>query len=257
MIFFFFFQGPQDEHQAPEGLQNGQGAGAITGTGTATDPASIMSWRGSVTARGRRGTAGTEIGREGTEGTRRDGGPAVQKRTKTDENVEEVAAAVGNEGANAKTRRGMAGRTKVGGRTRITTRTEALTGRGRGIRRAGGRRMTGDTKMTGRGTEKKERWSGWAGVEAERGSTKVAEQTLERRRRSAVTAKRGTETESSDLTNIVIAKRRAIISKSPVMTAVDTNGEGVRALSKCHLKAICLLCFSLLFLPSHWGCHLC
>lgn len=44
---------------------------------------------------------------------------------------------------------------------------------------------------------------------------------------------------NSALTNVVVAKRGAIISGSPVTTIVDTvNAEGVTALSKCHLAAI-------------------
>lgn len=106
--------------------------------------------------------------------------------------------------------------------------------------------------MTGTGTEKRGRPKGQAGVEAGRGGTKAGE----RRRagkESAATAEieTGTEMENSVLTNVVVAKRGAIISESPVMTIVDiVNAEGVRALSKCRLPAILLLillCFSSFF----------
>lgn len=102
--------------------------------------------------------------------------------------------------------------------------------------------MTGGTKTTGRGTEKRGRPKR-AGVEAGRGSTKVGE----RRRagkESAATAERetGREMENSVLTNVVVAKRGAIISESPVMTIVSiVVAEGVRALSKWRLTAILLL----------------
>lgn len=202
---------------------------------------------------------GTAIGKEGTG---RDEGPAAQTGTKTDENAEEVAAAAGKEGVNAETKREMEGMTRIGGRTRITTKTEELTGRGPGIRRVGGRQMTGDTKMTEKGTEKKERPNGRAGVEAGRGGTKVVEQMERRRARegSVVTAERGTgiEMENSVLTNVVGAKSGAIISESLAMTRVNMNAEGVRALSKCHVRAIStsrVFFFPSLFLPNCLVCH--
>ncbi len=247
--------GHPDGHRAPEGHPNGQGAGATTARETATAPALTESWRGSGTARGRKGRAGTGIGREGTEGTGRGDGPAAQTGTKTGENVEEVAAAAGNEGASAETKKETAGTTGAGGRTGNTIKIEALRGRSPGIKRAGERPMTGGIKTTGRGTERRGRPKGRAGVEAGRGSTKAGE----RRRagkESAATAERGTgrETEISALTNVVVAKRGAIISGSPVMTIVNiVNAEGVRALSKCRLTAILLLlllCFSSFFSPT-------
>lgn len=246
-----FLPGPPDGHRAPGDLLSGQGAGAIIVSENATAPPLIMSWRGSATGRGRRGRAGTEIGTEETEETERGDDPEAQTETKTDENVEEVAAAAGSEGANVETKRGTEGMTGARGRTGITTKIEALRGSGPGIKRTGERLMTGGIKMTGRDTEKRGRRKGRAGVEAGRGDTKVGE----RRRpgnESAATAERGTgiETENSVLTNVVVAKTRAIISESPVMTIVNiVNAEGVRALSNCHLGAILLLllCFFFLF----------
>lgn len=242
--------GHPDGHRAPEGHPNGQGAGATTATKNATAPALTESWRGSVTARGRRGRAGTETGTEETEGTGRGGGPAAQTETKTGENVEEVVVAAGTEGTNAETKKETVGMTGAGERTGNTIKIEALRGRGPRIKRAGERPMTGGIKTTGRGTEKRGRPKGRAGVEAGRGGTKAGE----RRRagkESGATAEieTGRETENSVLTNVVVAKRGAIISESQVMTIVNiVNAEGVRALSKCRLPAILLLlCFSSLF----------
>lgn len=148
-----FLPGHPGGRRAPEGHPSGRGAEATTARKNATAPASTESWRESVTARRRRGTAGTGI--EGTEGTGRDGGPAVQTGTKTGENVEEVAVAAGNEGTNARTKKETAGRTRAGGRTGNTTKIEALRGRGPRIKRPGERLTTGGTKTTGRGTEKR------------------------------------------------------------------------------------------------------
>lgn len=110
--------------------------------------------------------------------------------------------------------------------------------------------MTGGIKMTGRGTEKKGRPKGRAGVEAGRGGTKVGERKRAGKE-SAATAETetGRETGNSALTNVVVAKTGAIISESPVMIIVNiVNAEGVRALSKCRLPAILLLLL-LCFLP--------
>lgn len=240
--------GHPDGHRAPGDRPNGQGAGAIIVREIAMAPALTESWRGSATGKGRRGRAGTEIGTEATEGTGRGGDPAAQTGTKTGENVEEVAAAAGNEETNAETKKETAGMTGAGGRTGITIKIEALRGRGPRIRRAGERLTTGGIKTTGRGTEKKGRPKGQAGVEAGRGSTRV-----ERRRtgkESAATAGRetGSETENSDLTSVVVAKRGVIINVSPVMTTVNiVIAEGVRALSKCRLAAILLLLLPVFF----------
>lgn len=243
--------GHPDGHQALGGHPNGHVAGATTVTETATAPALTESWRGSVTARGRRGRAGTGIGTEGTEETGRDDDPAAQTGTKTGESVEEVAAAAGTERANVETKKETAGMTGTGERTgSSTTKIEVLRGRGPGIKRAGERLMTGGIKTTGRGTEKRGRPRDQAGVEAGRGGTKVG-QRIRAGKESAVTAEieTGRETESSVLTNVVVAKRGAIISESPVMTTVNiVNAEGVTALSKCRLQQYYYF-FSCVFLP--------
>lgn len=158
---------------------------------SATALALIENWKGSVTGRGRRGRAGTGIGTEVIEGTGKDDGPAVQTGTKTGENAEEVAAAAGTEGVNAKTKKETVGMTEAGGRTGITIKIEVLRGRGPGIRRAGERLMTGGIKMTGRGTEKRGRPKGRAEVEAGRGGTKVGEMKRAGKE-SAATAERET-----------------------------------------------------------------
>uniref|UniRef100_A0AAZ1XL18 Pre-mRNA-splicing factor 38B n=1 Tax=Oreochromis aureus TaxID=47969 RepID=A0AAZ1XL18_OREAU len=108
------------------------------------------------------------------------------------------------------------------------------------------RLMTAGTRTIGKDTGMRGRPKGPAGVEAERGDTKVGQ----RRRAgkgSAATAGRGTgrEMENSALTNVVAAKRGATISESPAMTIVDI--EGVRASSKCRLAAILLVFFLLFF----------
>ena len=176
------------------------------------------------------GTGGTgEIGETG-----RDGGPAAQTGTKTDENVEEVAAAAGTEEANAETKKETAGMTGAGGRTGITTKIGALRGRGPGIKRAGERLMTGGIKMTGRGTEKRGRPRGRAEVEAGRGDTKVVRRRAGKGRAAIAEIGKGSETENSVLTNVVVVKRRVIISGSPVTTIINmVSAKGVRALSKC------------------------
>lgn len=230
-----FSPGPQDGRRAPGDHPNGQGAEATTGRETATAPALTESWRGSVTARGRRGRAGIGIGTVGTEGTGRDDGPAAQTGT---ESVEEVAAAAGTERANVETKTETAGMTGARGRTGSTIKIEAPRGRGPGIKRAGERLMTGGIKTTGRGTERRGRQKGRAGVEAGRGSTKVG-QKRRAGEESAATAEieTGREMESSVLTNVVVAKRGAIIRESPVTTIVNiVNAEGVIALSKCRLQ---------------------
>lgn len=237
------FPGHPGGHRAPVGRPNGPGAGATIARESATGPASIESWRESVTGRGRRGKAGTETGRGGTEGTGK--GDAPVARTET-ESAREAAAVAGTVGASARRRKGTAGMTGAGGRTGITIKTEALRGRGPGIRRAGERLTTAGTRTIGKGTGTRGRPKGPAGVEAERGDTKVGQ----RRRAgngSAATAGRGTgrEMENSALTNAVAAKRGATISESPAMTIVDI--EAVRASSKCCLAAILLVFFLLFF----------
>lgn len=237
------FPGHPGGHRAPVGRPNGQGAGATIARESATGPALIESWRESVTGRGRRGKAGTETGRGGTEGTGK--GDAPVARTET-ESAREVTAVAGTVGASARRRKGTAEMTGARGRTGITIKTEALRGRGPGIRRAGERLMTAGTRTIGKDTGMRGRPKGPAGVEAERGDTKVGQ----RRRAgkgSAATAGRGTgrEMENSALTNVVAAKRGATISESPAMTIVDI--EGVRASSKCRLAAILLVFFLLFF----------
>lgn len=200
-----------------------------------------------MTARERRGMAGTGIGTEGTEGTGRDGGPAAPTGTKTGEN-----AAAGSERTNAETKKETAEMIRAGGRTGSTIKIEALRGRGPGIKRTEERLMTEGIKTTGRGTEKRGRPKGRAGVEAGSGGTKV-EERKRAGKGSAATAEIESvrETEISVLTNVVVAKRGAIISESPVMTIVNiVNAEGVRALSKCRLQQyyfFLLLCFSSFF----------
>lgn len=239
-------QGHPGGPPAPKGHPNGQGAEATTVRETATGPASTESLRGSETVRGRRERAGTVIGIEGTEGTGRGGAPAVQTGTKNDENARGVAVLAGNEGVNVETKTEMAGMTGAGGRTGSTIKIEVQKGRGPGIERTGVRLMTRGIKMTGTDTEMRGRPKGQAGVEAGRGGTRVG---LRRRagKEIAATTETGRKMESSALTNVVVAKRGAIISGSLVTTMVDTvNAEGVIALSKCHLAAILpllLLCF--------------
>lgn len=239
--------GRPDGHQAPEGHPNGQGAGATTARKNATAPALTENWRGSVTARGRRGREG--IGIEGTGGKGSDGGLAAQTGTKTDENAEEAAVAAGTAGANVETKKETAGMTRAGGRTGNTIKIEAWRGRSPGIRRTGERPMTGGIKTTGRGTEKRGRPKGRAGVEAGRRDTKVVERRRAGRESLATAEiKTGRETEHSVLTNVVVAKRGAIIPESPVMTIVNiVNADGVRALSKCRRAAILLLLLLCLF----------
>lgn len=230
--------GRPDGHQAPEGHPNGQGAGATTARKNATAPALTENWKGS------------------------DGGLAAQTGTKTDENAEEAAVAAGTAGANVETKKETAGMTRAGGRTGNTIKIEAWRGRSPGIRRTGERPMTGGIKTTGRGTEKRGRPKGRAGVEAGRRDTKVVERRRAGRESLATAEiKTGRETEHSVLTNVVVAKRGAIIPESPVMTIVNiVNADGVRALSKCRLAAILLLlllCLFSSFLPSYLICHLC
>lgn len=217
--------GRPDGHQAPEGHPNGQGAGATTARKNATAPALTENWKGS------------------------DGGLAAQTGTKTDENAEEAAVAAGTAGANVETKKETAGMTRAGGRTGNTIKIEAWRGRSPGIRRTGERPMTGGIKTTGRGTEKRGRPKGRAGVEAGRRDTKVVERRRAGRESLATAEiKTGRETEHSVLTNVVVAKRGAIIPESPVMTIVNiVNADGVRALSKCRRAAILLLLLLCLF----------
>lgn len=233
-------------------------------SGTAMAPVLIGSWRGNETGRERRERAGTGTETETGTGTGRgrergaieeigrDDGPAAQTETKTGENADGVAVAAGNEGVNEETKRGTGVMTEAGRRTGITTKIGAVTGSGPEIRRAGERLMRGDTKMTGTGTGRRGRPNAPAGAEAGRGGTKVVEQTERKRagKGSAVTAERGTgtETESSVLTNVVTAKRRAIVSESPAMTVVNMNAVGARASRKCPLRAISINFLFLSFL---------
>lgn len=170
----------------------------------------------------------------GTEGTGRDGGPAAQTGTRTDESVEGVAAAAGTERANVETKKETAGMTGAGGRTGSIIKIEAPRGKGPGTRRAGERPTTGGIKTTGRDTERTGRPNGRAGAEAGRGGTR-AEARRKAGRESAATAEKETarETVSRGRTNVVVAKRGATISESPVTTTADiATAEGVRALSK-------------------------
>lgn len=204
-----------------------------------------------MTGKGRRGRAGTAIGTEtgGTEGTGRGGGRAAQRGTKTGENAGEVAAAAGNEETNAETKKETAGMTGAGERTGITIKIGAQRGRGPGTRRAEERLTTGGIKTTGRGTGKRGRPRGRAGVEAGRGSTRVGRRRAGKGSAATAEIETGSETESSVLTNVVVAKRGVIISVSPVMTIVNiVNAEGVRALSKCRLAAILLLLLPVIFI---------
>lgn len=258
-----FFTGHPDEHRALGGRPNGPEAVAITVRGIATAPASTESWRGSVTVRGKRERAGTGIGTGGTEGTGTGDGPVAQTGIKTGESVEEVAAAAGTERANAETKKEMAGTTGAGGRTGNIIKTEALRERGPGIKRTGERLMTEGIKTTGRGTEKTGNPKGRAGVEAGRGGTKVEERRRAGKEMAATAEiETGRETESSALTNEVVAKRGATISESPAMTIINiVNAEGVRALSKCHLQHYFYFCscpvFPSVFSTSGLVCHLC
>lgn len=247
--------GHPDEHQAPEGHLNGQGAGATTARKNATAQALIENWKGSVTDRGRRGRAG--IGTGASEGTGKDSrsgkdGPAAQTGTKTDENVEEVAAAAENGGVNAETKKGTVGMTGAGERTEITTKIEVLKGRGPGTRRAGERMMTGGIKMTESGTEKSARPKGRAEVEAGRGGIKVGEKKRAGKESAAIAEREtGTETGSSVLTSVAAVKKGVIISASLATTIVSiVNAEGVRALSKCSNITCSAVVFFFLFLPS-------
>lgn len=242
--------GHPDGHRAPEGHPNGLGAGATIARGTAMAPALTESWRESVTGRGRRGKAGTKTGTGGTEGTGKDDAPVARTGT---ENAGEVAVAAGSVRANARRRKGRGRTIEAGGRTGITIKTEAVRGSVPGIRRAGGRPMIGGTRMIGNGTGKRGKPRDRAGVEAERGDTKVEE----RRRAgkgSAATAGSGIESETGNraLTNVVVVKRRATISASPAMITVDTVNAGVvRASSKRRLAAILLI-----FLPFFFSIRL-
>lgn len=257
-----FFTGHPDGHRALGGHPNGQEAGATTVREIATAPASTESWRGSVTARGKREKAGTGIGTGGTEGTGTGDDPAAQTGIKTGESVEEVAAAAGTERANVETKKEMAGTTGAGGRTGNIIKTEALRERGPGIKRTGERPMTEGIKTTGRGTEKTGNPKGRVGVEAGRGGTKVEERRRTGKEMAATAEiETGRETESSVLINEVVAKRGATISESPAMTIVNiVNAEGVRALSKCHLQHYFYFCscvFPSFFSTSCLVCHLC
>lgn len=198
---------------------------------------------------------GIGIGRGETEGTGKDGGPAVLTGTKTGGSVEEVAAAAETERVNVETKTETAGTTAAGGRKGITIKIEAPRGRGRERKRAGERLMTEGIKMTGRGTEKRGNLSGRAGVEAGKEGTKAAER---RRAGKEIVAtagiESGRETESSAPTNGAAAKRGATISESRVTTIVDiVNADGARALIKCHLQKdfySCSCVFPSSFLPA-------
>jgi len=134
--------------------------------------------------------------------------------------------------------------TKRTGGIPMTKRTEERTT----TKRAGERPKTGGIKTTGRGTEKTGRPKGRVGVAARTGSTKVG--VKRRAGKESSERETGRETENSALTNVVVAKRRATITISPVTT---TGNTGVGALSKCRLPAfvllLLLLCFSSFFYP--------
>lgn len=189
------------------------------------------SLRGSVTVRGKRGKAGTGIGREGT-GT--DDGPAAQTGIQTGESVGEATAAAGTERANVEIKKGRAVMTRTGRKTGNIIKTEALTERGPGTERTGEKVVTEGIRMTGRDTETRGKPSGRAGAEVRKGNTKV----VVRRRAGkeiAATAEIVREMESSVLTKGVVARIGAIIIESPAVTTVNTvNAEGVRAPSKSH-----------------------
>lgn len=230
-------------HQAPEGHRNGQGAGVTIGRGIAMAPATTASWRENGTARGRRGRA-----RTGTEESGNGDDLVAQKETKTGESVKEVTAAVGTGGANVGIKKGMEETTGAGKRSEITIRTGALTGRGPGIEGAGERQMNEGIKTIGTDTGRRRRLNDQAAVEAETGNTKRTKAG----NGSAATAKRRTESETGRRvhTNVVVAKRGAIISESRTTTTRNTAiAEGARAQSKCGLTATRLPCFPLSSMP--------
>lgn len=108
--------GHQNRHQVQKSPPNGQGAGATTARKNDTAPALTESWRGSGTARRKRGGAESE-------GTGRNGGPAAQTETKTEGSVKRVAA--GTERTNAGTKKETAGTTRTRGKRGNTIKTEA------------------------------------------------------------------------------------------------------------------------------------
>lgn len=177
----------------------------------------------------------TGIGTEGNGAIETDGGRAAQTGTKTVVSVKEAAAAAGTGEMSEETKRGMELMTGAKGKTGTTTKTGALRESGHGIERAGKKRRTEDIKMKGNDTETRGRPKGRAGVEAGKKGTKlekkkvgnVNEATAERENET------GTEKENRGLTNVVVAKKGAIIHVSLVMTIVNiVNAEGVRALIK-------------------------
>lgn len=195
-------------------------------------PALTVSWSGNVTAKRR---SETEIGREENGEIETDGGHAAQTGTKTAVNAEEAVAAAGTGEMSEETKRGTEVMTEAKGKTETTTKTGAPRESGHGIERAGKRRRTEDIKMIGSDTERRGRPKGRAGVEAGRKGTKLEKKKVGNV--SEATAKRGNETgtgkENHGLTNVVVAKKGAIISGSLVMTIVNiVNAEGVRALIK-------------------------
>lgn len=240
-----FLTGHPDAHPALGGHPKGQGAGATIVRKTVMAPALTASWRGSVTVKGKRGKAGTGIGREGTEGRGREDGPAAQTGIRTDESVEEVTAAAGTERASVETKKETAAMTGAGGRTGNIIKIEALRERSPGTRRTGEKLMTGGIKTTGRGTGRKGKPKGQAGVEAGKGSTKVEE-----RRRTGKEIVATAEIESGrEMESNALTKRGATITESQVTTIVDiVNAEGVRAPTKRRLQQCFYFC-SRVFLP--------
>lgn len=243
--------GHPDERRLLGGHQGGRGAGATIRRKNATGPALIVSWRGSVIARGKRGKAEIETG---TEGTGTEGGPAAQTGTKSGESAEEATVAAGTERASVKTRRETAAMTGTGGRRGSIIKTGVRRERSPGTRRAGENQTTEDTKRTGTGTGRRGRPRGQAGVGVGTESIKAAE-----RRKAgneiAATAEIESEREmgSSDPTKGAAAKSGATTSESPATITVNTaNAGGVGALSKTHFRQY--FYFGVVLPPFSHGC---
>lgn len=219
--------GRPDERRVLGGHPGGRGAGATIRRKNATGPALIVSWRGSVIVRGKRGKAEIEIG---TEGTGTEGGPAAQTGTKSGESAEKAAVAAGTERTSVETKRGMAAMTGTRGRRGSITKTGVQRERSPGTRRAEENQMIEGTKRTGTGTGTRGRPRGQAGVEVGTGSIKAVER---RKARNEIAATAERETESSDPTKGAVAKSEATTSESPATITVNTaNAGGAGAPSK-------------------------
>lgn len=248
-----FLAGRPDERRLLGGHPGGRGAGVTIKRKNATGPALIVSWRGSVTVRGKRGKAEIAIG---TEGTGTGDGPAAQTGTKSGESAEEAAVAAGTERASAETKRETAAMTGTGGRRGSIIKTGVQRERSPGTRRAEETQMTEDTKRTGTGTGTRGRPRGQARVEVGRGSIKAAER---RKAGNEIAATAETEsereTESSGPTKGAAAKSGATTSGSPVTITVNTANAGrVGAPSKTRFLPVFLLwCRPSSFLP--WLSH--